>query len=146
MAIRLTYGNVTIEVDKFEEAVKMAKSLGVSGAGQNGASLPSERLLDIPNFKQFRDSLKRKQKLLVKAMLSGADVVTDADLQGKLDTDDNKAIGGIMAGISRRAKKYGFNIEAMWTSSVKHGEDGRVREFAINPHFKKVAADAGGVK
>ncbi len=146
MAVKLAKDGFDFTFDNPEEAAKFFKSFS------NGHSLSSNKAftpqeLSASNFRSFMQRLHKSQKKLVKAMLTGKEMVTDAELLESMKLDNNRELGGILAGISRNAKKSGFSIEALWKSETRHSETGkRSKAFLTTENFRQVAKEAGEVK
>ena len=142
MAIKLVKGEWFF--DTAEEAAEFQRlSVTHTRNGHGGA----KGELTAANLRLFLNGLKRNQKRLVRAMLSAKDVVADKDLRDALNLKNNKGIGGIMAGVSRRAKKSGFSIEALWSSETKYSDSGeRSKQFQVSEAFRKLAKEIGELK
>jgi hypothetical protein len=145
MAIRLVKGEWVF--DTADEAAEFYRNTQANATGSRNGRPVASAVLTVPLFKAFLARLRKNQRRLVKAMLAGKDVIADAELRDALKLENNRELGGIMAGISKHAHNAGFNLEALWVSETKHSDDGeRSKQFVPTENFRKVAKDAGDFK
>jgi hypothetical protein len=153
MAYKLKYkGSVEIECDTVDEAVSIAQRL----TSMNGASaeLPLPDIISADagvrvtssRVQEFIGYLDSDQRKFLALLIDSPHGKTDHNLRQALGISDNRALGGILSGISKLAKKAGLSIGDILSSQwVKVGAE-RVKEFKAEPGFRHLAQSTGGLK
>ena len=77
----------------------------------------------------IRELNENQRKLLEMLLASGEKPVIDTDLRAALRLDNNKALAGILAGISKRAKSAGIDGGSLLTKSQSRNGSGE-RHYA----------------
>ncbi len=77
-------------------------------------------------------SLKDGQRQLIRLLADSVEPVTDETLRVELKLDDNKALAGVLSGISKRTKAAGLEPIIVKTSH-RNGSGERQYEYRIAP-------------
>ena len=102
-----------------------------SDASASGLSQPDAQAKPEP-IPAFVGSLNKAQKLaLSEITLNGPR--TDAELRSTLKLDGNKALAGILAGITKGAKRKGVKQEVVSKEMTRIGNGLRGYKYSLNP-------------
>lgn len=148
MSFKVWIGNVAIECDTAADALELAKSAEGfetstkrSGGAKpfqlptNGASRWTEkRVGDF--FKQIEGS----QKKLIDTLLENNEGRTDEQLRRLLGLDDGRALGGVMAGATKNAKKVGADPKDLFVKKRVLINGKKQREYFLSEAFKTAAS------
>jgi hypothetical protein len=142
-------GNVPIECDTAEAALALATKA-------DGAAVPTTKnahgsSFDVHNSggesrwttkraKEFFVLIDGNQKKLIDTLLANADGQTDEQLRRHLSLGSGRALGGVMAGASKNAKKVGADPDDLFEKKhvVINGE--HAREYFLSESFRKAAS------
>src|ERR1700728_596065 len=113
--IKVIYRDVELLCDTPEEAMQIAR--GVSGDSiltpkkeQANGSVAGSRWT-VSRFQSFVNTLKDNQRKFLSLIVQSPDGVTDTNIRQVLGLTTNKALGPILSGISKKAKKSGVSIQ-----------------------------------
>lgn len=145
MPFTVKYKGVEIECPNIEDAVELADRLA---AGSNGTANQSARSggtdnLEISRYREFVGYLNNNQKRFLGMLVENPHGKTDNSIRQELRLNDNMALGGVLSGLGKFARKVGINTESIWTSTRKKVGDEDVKEFRITAEFKRIASDVG---
>ncbi len=128
MAIKIHSGNVIIEVDTPDELRQVLPILGerpevaetmVKIARQHPTNFGHH---DYDAF--YRAMADNRQGQTLRLLGQSTDGKTDSQLREELKLKSNYELAGIMSGLSKNAKKAGFQIGEIVIKSMKKGENG----------------------
>lgn len=147
MPFRVPVGNKFIDCDTLEEAVGLAKALGLlQDQGQVGEFVPGNRVLRHGPWTEaildtFLHRLGPDQKAILRILVTQTRVTAD-ELRAALKVDNNQALAGIISGISKQASAMG--IWARDVFGIENSRRGGVlnKSFFINEDFQKIAKSA----
>ncbi|GEM_PF-3160006 len=152
MPYKVTFRGVAIECSTPAEAVAIAKQLaGVANDGaelviQEGSSSETDGRLTKSRYKEFVGYLDSGKKQLLQLLIENPHGKTDESLRKALGLDDNKALGGMMSGLSKLARKTGLSIDDILSSRwVKVGDED-MKEYRAAAAFGRMASELGGLK
>lgn len=151
---------VEIQCDSADEAFEFVTRLRNISANGNGASIRSDKSLQVngavgmngsrwtaTRFQNFAGLLNENEQRALNALISNPDGMPDATLRQALGLSSNKSFGPIFTGISRKAKKVGVTFEDVISSEVVRMTNGdNVREFRAVPAFMRIAAETGALR
>ncbi|MBI4482417.1 MAG: hypothetical protein HY652_05950 [Acidobacteria bacterium] len=139
-------GSVEIECATLEDAIAIAERLA---SGER--VMPEHRVtressppvLQLTRFKEFVGQLRDQQKRLLGAIAEQPHGKTDRVLRQMFDLSDNKALGGMFAGISKIGAKSGISTDALYTVSKIDVAGEEVKEYRPTESLRKAAKDIG---
>jgi hypothetical protein len=139
--------SIGIECASMDEAVQLAHRLAaLNGDAPNApqrAARENSSTLEVSRYRELMGYLNTNQKRFLNLLLENPHGKTDRSLRQELSLVDNNALGGMMSGIAKSAKKAGINVESLWTSAWKKVGDEDVKEFRLNSEFRRIASEVG---
>src|SRR5271170_6483091 len=145
MGFKVSYKGTEIHCETAEEAVLLVRLLGE----KNGHPVPAsagkrgDPNMEVGRYRALVGLLNSDQRKFLKALVDNPYPQTDASLRQEIGIEGNKALGGMLSGISKSAKKLGIEIDTVWTSERKKIGDGLMREFRVAPEFRDIAGEIG---
>jgi hypothetical protein len=145
VAFKITFRGVEIQCETADDAIEIAHRLATSnGIGAGSAhSQSADGSLEVSRYRELVDSLNSSQKKFLSLLVDNPHGKTDHSLRQELDLEGNKALGGMLSGISKLARKVGVSIDTMWSSDRKKVGDEIMREFRVRPELKKISGEIG---
>jgi len=142
MKVKILVDGYPVECESPLDAAILLKSLsGKNGHGSKSGAQSS--ILDVATYSDFVSRLHKSQKKLLKALLAEEGTVEDKNLLKAMSMNDNREIGGVLAGISRNAGKVGFGMDAVLSSETRHSEEGRSKLYTLTAEFRRLAKEVG---
>ena len=136
MGMRARIGDLVFEVETEADLrllLRAAKDAGTSEESSITSETVSGRL------RRCYASLKSDgQRGVIRALASAPDGLTDNELRAVVEVKNNIALAGLMAGISRHAKKAGLKLEQVLVKQVLREGDAKYR-FRLTPDMLEVA-------
>jgi hypothetical protein len=140
-------GSVDIECGSMDEAVELAQKLASMNGDASAAPVPRqpsrESGLEVSRYRELMGYLNTNQKRFLSLLIENPHGKTDRSLRQELGLNDNNALGGMMSGIAKSAKKAGVSVDSLWSSTWKRVGDEDVKEFRLNPEFRRIATEVG---
>ncbi len=124
-----------------QDAATLLKAM--SGTNGNARASGEFRTLNSESYPDFVGRLHKNQKKLLRVLLDDKSTMTDKQLLKALGKEDNREIGGILAGISRHARKTGILLEAILGIETRHSEEGRAKLYTLTPEFRMCVLEQG---
>lgn len=145
MPFTVKYRGVEIECSTIEEALQLTERLATSGNGSvnQAVRIGGTDNLEISRYREFVGYLNNNQKRFLSMLVENPHGKTDNSIRQELRLNDNMALGGVLSGLGKFARKVGINTESIWTSTRKKVGDEDVKEFRITAEFKRIASDVG---
>ena len=146
MAFKVTFKGVEIHCETADDAIEIAHRLADSngtGAGGSTFSNSSGGSLEVSRYRELVGSLNASQKKFLSLLVDNPHGKTDHSLRQELNLEDNKALGGMLSGISKLARKVGVSLDTMWTSGKKKVGNETMREFRVQPELKRISGEIG---
>lgn len=144
---------VPIHCETAEAALELARLHGSGGtaapastarssvvAASNGTRWTDERVTEFFKY------IEGKQRKLIDALLDTEDSRTDAQLLQLLNLDSGPALGGVLAGLWKNAKKVGADPNELYIRKPITIGDKKGLEYSLNAGFRKAAARRSGGK
>lgn len=131
---------VFIEVPTLEDAIKVATSIAGQSALPKDEPKQGNLMGKLGIFYARLDDEKQRQFL--KLLTNSADGISDDTLRQSLSMSDNKKIGGMMSGLSKRAVGLSLKIEDIIFKEVKLINGKRSYIYKITPHMQSVIRKA----
>jgi hypothetical protein len=136
MTMRARIGDLVFEVETEADLrllLRAAKDAGTSEESSIASETVSGRL------RRCYASLRSDgQRSVIRALASAPDGLTDNELRAVVEVKNNVALAGLMAGISRHAKKAGLKLEQVLVKQVLREGDAKYR-FRLTPDMLEVA-------
>lgn len=140
-------GNVPVECESVDDVIALAKQA-------DGVAVPNKRPvgakpIQIPTGesrwteKRVRDFfalIEGNQKKLIDTLLDNTEGKTDEQLRRGLSLDSGRALGGVMAGASKNAKKVGADPDDLFDKRQVIIDGKSVREYFLSESFRKAAS------
>jgi hypothetical protein len=151
MAFTVHYGkSVRIECETLDEAIALAHRLenGVAG-GEVMESAGARRDpvgggdLGESRFREFAKSLNQSARKLLQTLADNPHGKTDQTLIQTLGLDGGKELGGVLSGISKRARNAGISKGEIYTLDKKRVGDEDFKEFRLTPRYLKLIQEIG---
>lgn len=103
---------------------------------------------DIPwndhDFAEFTGRIRIFQRQLLKALLENIKVwMTDEELRSAMRVRDNRALAGLLSGISKVALALDIEPARVYVAQMKYEKSKPVRFYRIGSAFKKIAEAHG---
>jgi hypothetical protein len=145
MAFKVVFKGVEIQCETADDAIQIAHRLADPNGGGAGFifSQTSGGSLEVSRYRELVSSLNASQKKFLSLLVDNPHGKTDHSLRQELSLEDNKALGGMLSGISKLARKVGVSLDTMWTSGKKKVGNETMREFRVQPEFKKISGEIG---
>jgi hypothetical protein len=147
MAFKVIYkGAVEIQCENADEAIQIAQRLtDTNGHYASPAAIVNAAAggLEVSRYRELVGFLNTKQKRFLAMLVENQHGRTYTHICQQLELEDNKALGGMLSGISKFAKKVGVNTDSMWISERKKVGNETIKEFRSQPEFRKIAAEIG---
>ena len=144
-------GNVPIECDTVEAALALAAK--AEGVAIPNTKNPNGKPLEVPSnesrwttkrAKDFFGYIDGNQRKLIDLLLNNADGQTDAQLLRHLSLDSGKALGGVMAGAAKNAKKVGADPDDLFRKEHATIDGRNAKEYFLTDSFRKAALQVQG--
>src|SRR6185436_18663166 len=143
---RIKFKDMEIHVDNENEfrSVLAAINTHVEDNGQPDISdnVPNKGRSNLETIQDsldmfFRRIHKTPQHTVLFELSKHPDGRTDSDLRKLLNLPDNKALAGIMGGISKNASACGLDVSLIITKEMTIEPDGRRYDYRIGPLAEK---------
>jgi hypothetical protein len=147
MPYKVWIGNVAVECESVGEVIALAKQadgLAVPGKKQLGA-----KQIELPNgesrwtekrVNDFFGQIEGSQKKLIDALLANTEGKTDDQLRRLLSLDGGRALGGVMAGATKNARKVGADPKDLFNKHRVVIDGKKQTEYFLTESFRKVAS------
>jgi hypothetical protein len=145
-------GNTPIECETAEDALDLARRADGSGGGGGGTDLsrkPLKRNEAEGSVTPSRWSERRvsdffalidgNQRKLIDALLEHADGRTDDQLMALLNLDDGRALGGVLGGVWKNAKKVGADPADLYQKKPATIGGRKAYEYLLSESFRRAA-------
>lgn len=129
MAFRILYKGLEVFCDTPQEVDALASQRKVSP--ERFPRLLSE-ISEKPDIKGMVQSLKKNQQALLRHLVAGPQ--SDADLRTKMNLDGNKALAGVLSGVSKAAKRMGLEPRGIINKTAsRNGTGERHYQYSLVP-------------
>lgn len=141
---------VPIQCETAEAALQLATLHGADGkpnrgehrhSVSNGTRWTDQRVAEF--YKLIEGTHQRR---LIDIMLTSADPLTDAQLVQKLGLNGGPALGGVLAGLFKNARKVGADPKELYARKQITMGDKRGYEYTLHDGFRKAAERRIGSK
>jgi len=147
MSFKVWIGNVAVECETVADAIELAKSadgIAVATTRPAGAK-PFEAPSGVSRWTEkragdFFKHIEGSQKKLIDALLENNEGRTDEQLRRLLSLDDGRALGGVMAGATKNAKKVGADPKDLFVKKRVLINGKKQREYFLSDAFKTAAS------
>jgi hypothetical protein len=142
MAFVVKYRGLDVSIDSLDQLDQLADRLSSNGAKRSGPG-PNQAHGSAPNqsanpdqehaaIRKMMLELSDKQRLLL-IELGMNDKRTDKMLRETLDLESNKALAGVLAGISKALKRHGIRTAVIMKASFRSSGGDREYTYSLNP-------------
>jgi hypothetical protein len=139
-----------IECETAEEALALSRLISKSAEPARTAKDMRERDVvaswDELRYRRFVNDLSVNQQKFLDALLTSPNGKTDAELKTYLELENNMAIGGITAGLSKSVKSLGIATDNLITKTRFKDKRGKVIEYRLADAFRVMAERSGGLR
>ena len=147
MAFKVKYHGVEIECDTVDDAIAIAGRLSGNGASSpvrdTGTIGTASRELVGTRFKELFSNLRDTQKKFLQAIAEHAHGKNDRVLRQTFSLEDNKALGGLVAGISKIAIKSGIRTESLFSVETSGIGEDRRKEYRPTDELRRIGREMG---
>lgn len=130
MGYRVQIGKIQITCDLVEEALNLARR--VNGKAFSMKQLPRIKDDDQGDISALWDLLKEPQKKILTALAEHSDGRTDKQLIQVVEAKNAKALGGMIAGIGKNAKRVSLDKKVIYQKIYK----GNLKLYKLMPQFR----------
>jgi hypothetical protein len=147
MAYRVPFGNKFIECDTAEEAHLLARNLGLeTESEEQGEFVPGNRVLRHGPWTEaildtFLHSLGPDQKAILRILVTRSRATAD-ELRAAVKVDNNKALAGIISGISKQASAIGIRARDVFGIENSRRSGVLSKSYFIADQFLRMAKTA----
>jgi hypothetical protein len=146
MPFRVPVGERFVECDTQEEAVGLIRALGLSqdpameGSGEwiPGNRMPRCGTWTAVILDDFLGRLGPDQKLILRLLIAETRATAD-ELRAAVKVDNNKALAGIISGISKQAAAMGISAREVFGIENSRKSGVLSKSFFINENLLKIA-------
>lgn len=126
--------------DTLEEAMALqAKMLGRKDHGRKNEDGKDEHgEVNESRFKEFMSYMKGNQQALLQFLFEHHHPKSDESIRRELGIGSNLELSGVMAGLSKNAKKAGFAANELIVKEIRNMGDERVAEYRLAEGFRAV--------
>jgi NADPH-dependent curcumin reductase CurA len=138
-------GNIAVECDSVEAVLALAKADGASAAGSKSSQTKpadistGESRWTPKRAKDFFDNLDGHQKKLIDLLMANTEGQTDEQLLRLLSLGSGRALGGVMSGASKNAKKVGADPDDLVRKEHVTIDGKHAKEYFLTESFRKAA-------
>ena len=129
------YKGVVIRCETAEEAVRIAKRLGAD------ADSPQYQPWKTHEFEEFVGMLQFRQRRLLAALLETPEGLLDRDLCVRLGVGGNRALAGVLSGITKVALAQDIDPARVYKLIRKYDQGLPIRRYLITQGFGVAASD-----
>jgi hypothetical protein len=142
-------GNVPVECDSAEAALALAAK--AEGVAIPNTKVPNVKSVDVSNgesrwtrkrVQDFFELIDGNQKKLIEALLENTDGQTHTQLLRQLSLVSGKALGGVMAGATKNAKKIGADPGDLFNKKSVTIDGKHAHEYFLTESFRKAVLQA----
>ena len=140
MAFVVKYRGLDVTVDSLDQLDQLADRISPNGAGRKSNEVPQAHGANTEDRtqklrKMIAGIVGNQRQFLV--LLSTYAKQTDTELREKLNLDSNKALAGVMAGISKAIKRNGLQLRIVDKTSFRSSSGDREYTYSLNPAVKE---------
>jgi len=128
----IEFKGAKVKCKSARDAVRLLRELGQdAGTPWNAA-----------DFTEFVEQLENRPRRLLAFLVAAQEGVGDEALRTFLELDGNRALAGVLSGISKVALKLDIKPEQVYRQSTTYDKGKPVRKYWATPAFMKAANDA----
>jgi len=135
LAIRVMIGGKEVVVDSrrdLEEVLPLVDG-GPRESGSREANQVDDKLTRAGRLIMAVTSAAQQQVIVA---LAKKGKQTDAELRTELGLKDNKALAGVLAGLTKQAKKAGLSPRDVLRTEATRGSEGRIYTYQLGKALK----------
>jgi len=138
MGFKVNYRGLEVTCETPEDVDALAERVRLVRAHRDAIERsPRYPLFDNPKHgsaKILMKELSEQPRKLLKLLIERGKL-TDAEIRELLGLQNNKALAGVMTGISKRAKKAGINKAIVEKAFKRNGTGERLYQYSIGSQF-----------
>ncbi len=128
----IEFKGAKVKCKSARDAVRLLRELGQdAGTPWNAA-----------DFTEFVEHLESRPRRLLAFLVAAQEAQNDETLRTFLELDGNKALAGVLSGVSKVALKLDIKPEQVYRQSTMYNQGKPVRKYWATPAFMKAANDA----
>ena len=128
----IEFRGAKVKCKSLDAAVRLLRELGQDAGTPWNAS----------DFATFVAQLESRPRRLLAFLVEANEPQEDDTLRAFLELDGNKALAGVLSGISKVAIKLDIKPEQVYKQSTTYNKGKPVRKYWVTPTFMKAAIDA----
>jgi hypothetical protein len=149
MAFKVWIGNVAIECETAADALELAKQ--AEGVAVPATKRPGSKAIDLfasqgesrwteKRAKDFFALIEGAQKKVIDTLLANTEGKTDEQLRRLLSLSTGRALGGVMAGATKNAKKVGADPNDLFVKKKVLIDGKKQKEYFLTISFRNAAS------
>lgn len=148
MGFKVNYRGLEVTCETPDDVDALAERMRLGRAQKEAIQrFPRYPLFDNPKHgsaKLLMKDLAEQPKNLLKLLIERGKL-TDVEIRELLNLQNNKALAGVMTGISKRAKKAGINKPIVEKFFKRNGTGERLYQYSIGSQFVEDVKSGLGV-